>query len=361
MNEINTYKNIDLGNFDFFLSQSFYLLKEKLKDIEFNKICIITDEHVKSLYLEDLEKSLSIYDVYSFSFMQGENNKNLSTVEKAYEFLLENNFNRNDIIIALGGGVVGDTAGFIASTYMRGIPFINCPTTFISLIDSSIGGKTGVDFLKYKNIIGSFHNPLFIYANISCLKTLDERQIHTGLSEVIKYSLCFSREFFDFLFKNSKAIMNLDPECLEKIIENCVTYKNKIVQEDPFDKGKRAILNFGHTIGHAIEKCSNYAYTHGEAVAIGIVSATLISKELGYIEEKEVNLIKSILTFYNLPIKFRDDIEIKDILYAIKKDKKHYTKGLLYIILKSIGEADIITISNDDNIIEKVLNLQKEL
>lgn len=360
MSKIYDIKSIDLGDYIFFLSQSFYSLKDKLKEYNFNKILIISDENVNIIYYEELKNILSSYEVYSFSFPSSDKSKNLKTITKAYDLLLKYNFNREDLIIALGGGVTGDIAGFISSTYMRGISFINCPTSMISLIDSSIGGKTGVNYKNYKNIIGSFYNPLFVYANISCLKTLSKDEFTFGLSEVIKYALCFDKEFFYFLYNNVNEILNLNPKVIEYIITKCILFKSKVINEDPFDKGKRMILNFGHTVGHALEKESLYEYTHGQAVSIGIMSASIISKNMKYITYREVDIIENILKRFNLPIKFKDNIDINNILSNIKKDKKNSNNGLKYIILKGVGDASIITIK-DKSIIKDALLMQKEI
>lgn len=255
--------------YDIVLTQSFDGLKEAVSclPVKEHKICIVTDSNVAPLYLEEVRAVLAgcCKSVSVFTFPAGEENKHLDTVRNLYEHLILERFDRKDMLAALGGGVVGDLCGFAAATYLRGVDFIQIPTTLLSQVDSSIGGKTGVDFDAYKNMVGAFHMPRLVYANLRTLLTLPEEQFSSGMGEVVKHGLIKNREYYQWLKDNREGIAarNLDL-CQAMVYESCMI-KKRVVEEDPTEQGERALLNFGHTLGHAVEKLENFTMHHGTA------------------------------------------------------------------------------------------------
>ena len=248
--------------YDIVLAQSFDGLKEAVSclPVKEHKICIVTDSNVAPLYLEEVRSILSgcCKAVSVFTFPAGEENKHLDTVRNLYEHLILEHFDRKDMLAALGGGVVGDLCGFAAATYLRGIDFIQIPTTLLSQVDSSIGGKTGVDFDAYKNMVGAFHMPRLVYANLSTLLTLTEEQFSSGMGEVVKHGLIKNKEYYQWLKDNREGIVSREPAlCQAMVYESCMI-KKRVVEQDPTEQGERALLNFGHTLGHAVEKLENF-------------------------------------------------------------------------------------------------------
>ncbi|MCR5415338.1 MAG: 3-dehydroquinate synthase [Pseudobutyrivibrio sp.] len=327
---------------------------------DYDNICIVTDSNVASLYLYEV---LTIFkqtgsNVTSFSFPAGESSKNLDTVNMLYEHLILKKFTRKSLLIALGGGVVGDLTGFTASTFLRGIDFIQIPTTLLSQVDSSVGGKTGVDFNGYKNMIGAFYMPRLVYMNIATLTTLDDDNFACGMGEVIKSALIADKEFYGWLKDNSTLLKAKDFDAMSYAVYKCCGIKGHVVEIDPTEKGIRAYLNFGHTLGHAIEKLCGFRLGHGQCVALGMVCASYLSEKLGYITDSEVSDIIETIKLYDLPITV-DNLYSDDILEASKSDKKMNGKKIKFIVLKSIGQADSYMDFTDEdliNAIEKVLN-----
>ena len=228
------------------------------------RIAIITDSNVAPLYLKEAERALSGTGatVSSLVLPAGEEHKNLDSIDTIYQFLIDQQLDRNDLLAALGGGVIGDMTGFAAATYLRGIDFIQLPTTLLADVDSSIGGKTGVDYHSYKNMVGAFKQPRLVYMNLSVLRSLPERQFSTGMAEIVKHACIMDEEYLTFLEENKNRIWGLEPDCLLPMIRQSLLIKKKVVEEDPTEKGIRAILNFGHTLGHALEKESGFTLTH---------------------------------------------------------------------------------------------------
>ena len=252
-------------------------------------VCIVTDTTVGAFYLEELSSLIEpvCRRVVSFSFPAGEEHKNLDTVNRLYRFLIEERLTRRDLLIALGGGVVGDLTGFAAATYLRGIDFIQIPTTLLSMVDSSIGGKTGVDFESYKNMVGAFYNPRLVYMNLAVLKTLTERQYISGIGEIIKHGLIRNEQYYEWLISNREDILRRElGTCGDMILGSC-NIKCQVVESDWKERGDRALLNFGHTLGHAIEKEMKFTMLHGECVAVGAVAALYLSFKRGMLDEKE--------------------------------------------------------------------------
>ena len=259
--------------YDIVLTQSFDGLKEAVSclPVKEHKICIVTDSNVAPLYLEEVRAVLAgcCKSVSVFTFPAGEENNHLDTVRNLYEHLILERFDRKDMLAALGGGVVGDLCGFAAATYLRGVDFIQIPTTLLSQVDSSIGGKTGVDFDAYKNMVGAFHMPRLVYANLRTLLTLPEEQFSSGMGEVVKHGLIKNREYYQWLKDNREGIAarNLDL-CQAMVYESCMI-KKRVVEEDPTEQGERALLNFGHTLGHAVEKLENFTMQAGQCTGNG--------------------------------------------------------------------------------------------
>lgn len=311
----------------------------KIKIKKSSKIAIITDSKVKRLYGGKLFWNLKKegYDVNIFSFKDGEKSKTIQTVEHLAEQLIENNYDRSSVIIALGGGVVGDIAGFLASIYMRGIPYIQVPTTLLAMIDSSIGGKTGVNLKSGKNLIGTFHQPIETLIDPYYLNSLSSKHIKNGLAEAIKYGVIKDKNLFNFIEKNLPKILDLDKKAIEFLIKKCVKIKKEIVAKDEKEHGIRQILNYGHTFGHALEKQSNYTLLHGFAISIGMVLANRLAVQKGLLSQKDSDCIKNLLKKAGLPVYTMH----KPTLQDLKKDKKKRGNSINFILPTKIGEAKI--------------------
>ncbi|WP_026506024.1 3-dehydroquinate synthase [Butyrivibrio sp. NC3005] len=342
--------------YDIIFRNDFDGLASRVRELGFlkRKICIITDSNVRPLYLDCVRDLLkSVGKVFAFEIEAGEDNKNLNTVRNIYGYLIENHFDRHDLLVALGGGVVGDITGFAASTYLRGIAFIQIPTTLLAQTDSSIGGKTGVDFEGYKNMVGAFYMPALVYINTEVLKTLDDRQFAAGFAEVMKYGLIMDQEFYFWLIENMYEIQEKDNEVLTHMIYRSCECKKEVVEKDPKEQNERALLNFGHTIGHAIEKASNFKLLHGECVALGSIAAAYISMKKGLIETGTCYEIRDMFVPFNLPISV-ENIEPNQIAELIKSDKKVDNGTIRFILLHDIGKAFIDTTVTKEEICEAV-------
>ncbi len=347
--------------YDIVFSSSYDELLSELNvlGISERKICVITDSTVAGLYSEDIMNLLkgNCKNTVLFTFPAGEENKTLLTVKDIYELLIKEKFDRKDLLIALGGGVVGDITGFAAATYLRGIDFIQIPTTLIAQSDSSIGGKTGVDFDGYKNMVGAFYMPKLVYMNVSALKTLDDRQFFSGFAEVMKHGLIKDALFYEWLLDHIYEICDRDEETLLEMIERSCKIKKLIVEKDPTEKGDRALLNFGHTIGHAIEKYKNFSFTHGECVALGAIAAAFISWKHEWLSMEEYYEIRDMFVPFNLPISIQD-INPDEILELTKSDKKTEGDCIKFILLKKVGKAVIDRTVTDDDIIKALAEIQ---
>lgn len=330
--------------YDIVIGQGFDRIKEELEALSIKgiKLCIVTDSNVGPIYAVQLKEILEQTgnSVYVFTIPAGEANKNLDVVETVYTYLIEQHFERRDMIVALGGGVVGDLAGFTAATYLRGIDFIQVPTSLLAQVDSSIGGKTGVDFSKYKNMVGAFHMPRLVYINIDTLSTLSTRLFNSGFGEIIKHGLIKNRDYFDYLDTNYEHIKALEPKYITEVVYQSCLIKADVVDRDPTEKGERALLNFGHTLGHAVEKLMNFSLYHGECVGLGMICASYISKERGYITDEEYTAIKNMLKKYGFPTRV-EGLDIFSILEVSKSDKKMENGVVKFILLKQLGEAVI--------------------
>ena len=335
-------------------------LKESYKDlvtvirnlgVTGRKLCVVSDSNVMPLYGESICSMLQKegFHCVSFMFPAGEASKNLMTVENLYEFLIEQSFDRNDMLLAVGGGVTGDLTGYAAATYLRGIRFVGIPTSLLSMVDSSIGGKTGVNFKSYKNMVGAFYQPSAVYINVNALKSLPEREFSAGMGEVVKHAFIRDAGFYNFLKAQKYGIICKDAELLTSMIHQSLSIKKAVVEKDPKEKGERALLNFGHTIGHAIEKVSNFDLLHGECVAIGIVASAVVSVLRGTISTDDAVKVRELLVAFGLPVK-SPAIKKEELLAVCHKDKKADGNKIKFILLKSIGEAYIDPEVSDDEI-----------
>ena len=326
------------------LSASFDGLREAMEPLALSgrKICVVSDSHVAELYMDEVSRCLESLagTVVSFVFSSGEQHKNLDTVRELYETLIRNSFDRNDMLVALGGGVTGDLTGFAAATYLRGIRFVQIPTTLLSQVDSSIGGKTGVDFDCYKNMVGAFYMPKLVYINVSVLKTLSAEQFTSGMGEVVKHGCIRSAAYYQWLSAHRNEIRNRELPALFETVKGSCQIKRAVVEEDPTEQGIRAYLNFGHTLGHAIEKEKNFTMSHGACVGAGCAAAAWISKKRGLISAEELAQLEELLIFFGLPVRV-EDLDIEKILDAAKHDKKMDSGVIKFILLHSIGEAYI--------------------
>lgn len=306
------------------------------------KVCIVSDTNVSPIYLNQVINSLKDYFkiVESFVFPAGEKSKNLDTVYSLYEHLITANFDRKDMLVALGGGVVGDLTGYAAATYLRGIAFMQMPTSLLAMVDSSIGGKTGVDFHAYKNMIGAFHQPKAVYMNLGTLTSLSERQYYSGMGEIIKHGLIKDSGYYAWLREHSVSIKSRDINCLQQMIYQSCIIKRNVVENDPKELGERALLNFGHTIGHAVEKLMDFKLLHGECVALGMVAACHLSYKRGGITKEHLDDIITMIGSFDLPVSV-SGLNTEDILSIMMHDKKMESGKLKFILLSEIGHAVI--------------------
>ena len=316
------------------------ILKENL--INFNQCLVIADKNVPKNLVDKFLKSLPKKRITLHHFDSNEKNKNLKSIKSILSILLSKNFNRNDCLISIGGGITGDVSGFAASIYKRGLKFINVPTTLLSQVDSSIGGKTGINSKYGKNLIGAFYQPCLVISDIIFLKSLPKREVICGYGEILKHAIIADKKFFNFLDINGSEILNLKSPLIEKAIFKSCLIKKKIVEKDEKEMGIRKILNFGHTFAHAYEATLGYSkkLNHGEAVILGIKTAAKFSLINNILNIKEFNLIENHLNKLNLPKNINKFFSIKNlnkILTFMKKDKKNNSNKVNLVLLKNIG------------------------
>lgn len=344
--------------YDIVIEQSYDKLAEELKKIGAagKKLCIVTDSNVAPLYCEQVKAVLETVasKVTVFEFPAGEESKTLDTVKNIYTHLIEEHFERKDILVALGGGVTGDMTGYTAATYLRGIDFIQIPTSLLAQVDSSIGGKTGVDFDQYKNMVGAFHMPKLVYMNLSTLNTLPDEQFASGMAEVLKSGLIKDGEYYEWVITNLSEIMEKDSATMEQLVDGSCNIKRIVVEKDPTEQGERALLNLGHTIGHAIEKLKNFKLLHGECVALGTIAAAHISWKRDLLTTEEFFEIRDMMVGFDLPISL-DDLTPEEIIQATKLDKKMEQGTVKFILLNSIGKA-FVTKDVTDEEMEAAIN-----
>lgn len=337
-----------------YLEPDFAKLLEAVEplNIKERKLCIVADSTTAELYGAELKEILKETCTYvsMFVFPAGEVNKTLNTVRDLYEHLILEKFDRKDMLVALGGGVVGDLTGFAAATYLRGIGFIQIPTTLLSQVDSSIGGKTGVDFDAYKNMVGAFHMPRLVYMNLNVLKTLPDRQFACGMGEIIKHGLIQDSDYLEKLSTYQREIREKNYAALLWMVAGSCKIKRHVVEEDPTEQGIRAWLNFGHTIGHSVEKLKDFTLCHGECVAIGCAAAAWMSWKRGLISEKEKEAAEQLLLDYQLPVSVKE-LKPEDIVKTTKLDKKMDAGKVKFVLLKKIGEAFVTRDVEDEELL----------
>lgn len=308
-----------------------------------SKVMIVTDDIVGPIYLDQVRKVLSKFaSVESMVIESGEKSKNIDNLSLIHSKLIEKKNDRSSTLIALGGGVVGDIAGFAAASYQRGINFIQIPTTLLAQVDSSVGGKTGINHALGKNMIGAFHQPRVVVIDLDFLETLPQRQFSAGVAEIIKYGLIENLEFYNWILKNRLAIKERQSLVISEAIEMSCKIKAKVVSEDEKETNIRAILNFGHTFGHAIEAFQNYCgLLHGEAISIGMILAMRASKVVGNISDEEINELEDLFRYFDLPVTVPDEMLPKDFFSYARRDKKVIDGNIRLILLRSIGSAFI--------------------
>lgn len=337
--------------------EGFGALARKVKELALPQgtLCIVTDSNVEKLYLEEVTRVLEETGrrVSSFVFPAGEASKNLDTVQELYRHLIETHCDRRTVLVALGGGVVGDLTGYAAATYLRGVDFIQVPTTLLAQVDSSVGGKTGVDFACYKNMVGAFHHPRLVYMNLKTLESLPAQQFACGMGEVLKCGLIRDAKFYEWTINHMSEIQERVYPVLVKMIQKCCDIKRQVVEEDPNEQGVRAVLNFGHTVGHAVEKLKEFQLLHGQCVALGSVAAAYISYRRGYLTDEEFYEIRDMNVGFDLPITV-DGLRSEDVVAATKSDKKMDQGRIKFVLLQSLGHAVIDTTVTDEELLDAV-------
>ncbi len=338
--------------YDIVLDTAFDGLGSRLEalGVRGRRVCVVTDSRVASLYLDQVRDILKAYcrQVVAYIFPDGEESKTLDTVEGLYEVLMENRFDRKDWLVALGGGVTGDLCGFGAATYLRGISFIQIPTTLLAQVDSSIGGKTGVDVSSYKNMVGAFYMPRLVYTNVSTLLTLSDEQFSSGMGEVIKHGLIQDKAYYQWLLRNKDAIGRRELSVCMEMIAGSDEIKRRVVEQDPTEQGLRALLNFGHTLGHALEKQLSFSMLHGHCVGLGCLGAVRLSILKGYLDEDCLLGLRSLMESLGMPVKVEEILK-ENVVEDTKSDKKMDGDAIRFILLRSVGEAFVDrTVTEED-------------
>lgn len=337
--------NLELGNksYPIYIGQDLLLQADYLtQHINGKQVMIVSNTTVAPLYLNKVKALLSDYTVASVVLPDGEAFKTLDTVNQIFTALLEARFDRSCTLIALGGGVVGDMTGYAAASYQRGVNFIQIPTTLLAQVDSSVGGKTGVNHALGKNMIGAFHQPKCVVIDVDTLDTLDDQQYSAGMAEVIKYGLLGNADFFAYLEDNIDNLMTRDKALIIEIVYQSCADKAEIVAQDELESGKRALLNLGHTFGHAIENSLGYGtLLHGEAVSVGMLMATKLSQLEGYLTADKVERVADLLKYANLPIAIGSKIQPDDFTRAMSVDKKSINGEIRLVLIQQLGQAFI--------------------
>lgn len=346
---------VDLGDrsYPIYIDLGLLLNEDILRQSIKNKnVLIVTNETIAPLYLDSLTNVLSKFCTVNKCILpDGEQFKTLESFNTVLTSMLTNSMGRDSTVVALGGGVVGDISGFSASAYQRGVDFIQVPTTLLSQVDSSVGGKTGVNHKLGKNMIGAFYQPRSVVIDINTLKTLPKREISAGLAEVIKYGIIWDSEFFSFLESNIEQLLNLNASILAKTIKTCCSIKADVVHQDEKEGGIRALLNLGHTFGHAIEAFMGYGnWLHGEAVGLGMVLSAKLSFNRKLITEEELNRIINLISKAGLKTDVPSNMNYKDFMSLMKHDKKVKSGVIRYIIPTKIGTAKIVSDISEDEI-----------
>ena len=323
--------------------------------IRAQQVLVVTNETVAPLYLDKLLAQLNAYQTDTVILPDGEQYKTLSHLNAIFDRLLEQNHHRSTTLLALGGGVVGDMTGFAAASYQRGVNYIQIPTTLLAQVDSSVGGKTAVNHPLGKNMIGAFYQPAAVLADIHTLQTLPPREYSAGIAEVIKYGLIYDAEFFQWLEDNFQAIMQLQEDVLIKMVHRCCEIKAEIVSIDEKEQGLRAILNFGHTFGHAIESGLGYGqWLHGEAIGLGMLIAADVSRQLGWVDQNLISRVYDLLTQAKLPTQAPKGLSLAKLKELLLRDKKALDQGVRFVLLEHLGKA-VVTDQVPDDYIDAAL------
>ncbi len=328
-------------------------LASQLNDVPVSQFVLIADEQVAQLYGQRVSHQLQASsEVLELTIPVGESSKSLSEATRLWNSLLEHKVDRNALVVALGGGVTGDLAGFVAATFMRGIRFVQIPTTLLAQVDSSVGGKVGINLPAAKNIVGHFWQPTKVIIDPQVLSTLEQRHLNAGMAEVIKYGVIMNPDLFSTIEENSNAIQQLDPQILGDLIHRCCVDKAQVVKEDETESsGRRMILNYGHTFGHAIEKVCGYGeYLHGEAIAIGMHCAARLQNQLGKLDGEIVERQRVLFEQFNLPTAVPAGIS-EELLDAMRLDKKSSRGNIRLILPTRIGEVEIVDKIDDKTIL----------
>ena len=351
--------NVELADksYPIYIGSNLLSSKSLLSDhIQGKQVMIVTNSTIAPLYLEKLKDALSDFNVESVVLPDGEEFKTLETLNKVFDALLKAKFDRSSTLVALGGGVVGDITGYAAASYQRGVNFIQVPTSLLSQVDSSVGGKTGVNHELGKNMIGAFYQPKAVIIDVDTLDTLSDQEYSAGMAEVIKYGLLGNADFFSMLETNIESIMARNKDLIIEIIFNSCKDKASIVALDEFERGKRALLNLGHTFGHGIENAFGYGnYLHGEAVSIGMVMATKLSMDEGYLSNEDAIRVESILSKADLPISIKKSIGSETLIEAMSLDKKSIDGKIRLVLLKALGDSYLTDSYSKENF-NKVVN-----
>lgn len=326
-----------------------------------HQVCIVTNTTVAPLYLDRLKAALDGFDVACIELPDGEAHKTLEQVGQIYDALLEYRFERSCTLIALGGGVIGDMCGFAAATYQRGVDFIQIPTTLLAQVDSSVGGKTGVNRPLGKNMVGAFYQPRCVLIDTDTLSTLPQRELQAGLAEVVKYGLINNRDFLEWLGEHVDDLLALKRKVVARAIETSCSEKARIVAADEREGGIRAMLNLGHTFGHAIETAMGYGkWLHGEAVAAGMVMATDLSMRMEMVTPAEAQYVKSLLASFGLPVLPPGEMSVDQFLSLMGRDKKAQAGRVRYVLLKRLGRA-YVTADVDESLLIQTLSAGEAL
>lgn len=357
--------NVDTGakKYPIYIDNSYEGLSEafKLAGLTDRKVCIITDTNVAPIYADRIINTIGndSLDVSYYAFEAGESSKNIDTICDFYKFFVEKHLDRKSVLVALGGGVVGDMCGFAAATYMRGIPFVQIPTTLLSQVDSSVGGKTGIDFMGNKNMVGAFYQPEFVYINTDTLNTLPYREVAAGIAEAFKHGYIQDKEYLKLFFDKKDEIKKLKHEEIAEVVYGSCRIKANVVSQDEKESGLRAILNFGHTFGHSIETLSDFKMLHGECVSVGMVAALYFSYKKGYVTLDDVKRAEEFLAYFDLPVRIKD-FSSEEIYHQMFYDKKTKNGIINIVALNRIGEAYIENSADTNDIKEAIEYISRQ-
>lgn len=340
-------------------SFDFSSIKQRLEN---KKILIVSNQTVAPLYLQQVSEQLSANQIFHCILPDGENYKNIESFQQIIDTLATKGFTRNDCLLSLGGGVIGDLGGFAAAAWMRGIDFIQVPTTLLAQIDASVGGKTGFNHRQGKNLIGAFHQPIAVIINTASLDTLPSREFCAGIGEAIKYGLINQPQFFKWLQQNQQKIKDKAPSVIIDLVAQCCRFKAEIVEQDETESGIRALLNLGHSFAHAIETAGNYQqFLHGEAVAIGMVMAATMSHQLKLCNRQPLEQLYQLLEFFDLPSQLPKNLQAQQILELMRLDKKVIAKQHRLILLNQQAQAFIAEKVNEADILSAIKQCSTQL